>query len=96
MRLYNTSRWRKLRLKILAQQPLCKICERMGKVTASDTVDHIIPHKGNPKLFWDVNNLQGVCKSCHDSIKAAEERSGKVSGCDASGMPIDPGHHWNK
>ncbi|WP_327198035.1 HNH endonuclease [Sporanaerobacter acetigenes] len=29
-------------------------------------VDHIEPHKGNEDLFYDINNLQSLCKSCHE------------------------------
>jgi len=29
-------------------------------------VDHIIPHKGNQKLFWDPQNWQTLCKAHHD------------------------------
>nr|WP_233242545.1 HNH endonuclease [Sporanaerobacter acetigenes] len=24
------------------------------------------PHKGNEDLFYDINNLQSLCKSCHE------------------------------
>jgi len=27
--------------------------------------DHIIPHKGDMKLFWDSNNMQTLHWSCH-------------------------------
>jgi 5-methylcytosine-specific restriction protein A len=36
-------------------------------------VDHIIPHKGNYKLFWDKSNWQSLCKSCHDKKTARED-----------------------
>jgi 5-methylcytosine-specific restriction protein A len=37
-------------------------------------VDHIIPHKGDMKLFWDSDNWQGLCKSCHSKKTAKEQR----------------------
>ena len=40
-------------------------------------VDHIIPHKGNLELFWDEDNLQALCKPCHDRKTAKEGRWGK-------------------
>jgi 5-methylcytosine-specific restriction enzyme A len=29
-------------------------------------VDHIIPHKGNQKLFWDTKNWQSLCEMHHN------------------------------
>ena len=29
-------------------------------------LDHIIPHRGDQKLFWDEQNWQPLCKDCHD------------------------------
>ena len=28
-------------------------------------VDHIIAHRGDPKLFWDQSNWRALCHSCH-------------------------------
>ncbi|HEX9813297.1 MAG TPA: hypothetical protein VGA88_14575 [Burkholderiales bacterium] len=36
-------------------------------------VDHKIPHNGDPVLFWDESNWQGLCDNCHNSIKQKEE-----------------------
>jgi 5-methylcytosine-specific restriction endonuclease McrA len=33
---------------------------------------HIAQHGGDPSLFFDENNLQGVCKACHDAKTAKE------------------------
>ena len=37
-------------------------------------LDHIIPHRGDRRLFWDRNNWQALCKSCHDSKTMTEDR----------------------
>ena len=58
--------WRNKRLIYLQEHPLCTECESEGKITAATVVDHIIPHRGNKQLFDDDNNLQALCKSCHD------------------------------
>ena len=70
-KLYN-SRWRNLRKQFLKEHPLCEECKREGVVTAAEVVDHIIPHKGNEKLFWDESNWQSLCKHHHD-VKTAKE-----------------------
>jgi len=68
---YN-ARWRKARLIYLGKHPLCVECEKEGKAEPGTIIDHIIPHKGDMKLFWDTSNWQGLCKRHHD-IKTAEE-----------------------
>lgn len=65
------SRWDKARKTFLAAHPLCQECAKNGKYTKATVVDHIIPHRGNQQLFWDVNNWQALCKTCHD-LKTAK------------------------
>jgi len=62
---YN-SKWRKARKAFLARNPLCVHCKQEGKSTPATVVDHIEPHKGNQRLFWDKNNWQPLCKTHHD------------------------------
>lgn len=90
------SRWRKARATYLARHPLCVKCERRGRVTEATVVDHRIPHKGDPALFWDEGNWQALCGSCHSGAKQAEERRGYEVGCDEHGVPLDPNHPWNR
>lgn len=66
------------------------MCDRL---TVATVVDHIVPHKGDQTLFWNEANWQPLCKLCHDSLKQKQEH-GKAVGCDVSGLPIDPEHHW--
>jgi 5-methylcytosine-specific restriction protein A len=87
-------KWQQAREGYLRKHPLCAECERRGLVVAATVVDHIIPHRGDMVLFWDTNNWQSLCKTCHDSHKQRLEKTGKVAGCDATGLPLDPTHHW--
>lgn len=63
---YSNAPWKTLRRKWLQSNPLCVECKRQGIITPADTVDHIRPHKGNWELFMDTENLQSLCKQCHD------------------------------
>lgn len=61
-----TSRWNKARSRYLKLHPLCVHCQNKGKLTKARVVDHITPHRGDQGLFWNENNWQPLCKSCHD------------------------------
>lgn len=67
------ARWRKARKQFLKIHPTCVECERDGRFTAAIVVDHIIPHKGDMKLFWDRSNWQALCKECHDRKTVLED-----------------------
>ena len=57
----------------LQSHPLCAVCMKQGRYTKTTVVDHIIPHRGDPKLFWDRSNWQSLCKPCHDKKTLTED-----------------------
>jgi 5-methylcytosine-specific restriction endonuclease McrA len=61
------------REQVLSKQPLCVICLKDKRITPARVVDHIKPHKGDGSLFFDLDNLQSLCKSCHDRKTAKED-----------------------
>ena len=69
-------KWRQARAGYLRKHPLCVDCEREGMVTAASVVDHIEPHRGDQKLFWDTGNWQPLCKRHHDIKTGIEKRRG--------------------
>jgi 5-methylcytosine-specific restriction protein A len=71
-KLYNSKRWKQMRVAQLAKEPWCATCLEEGKHTFATQVDHIKPHRGNPQLFFDETNLQSLCRS-HHSTKTAKE-----------------------
>lgn len=70
---YNR-RWQKARLAFLHKNPLCVRCKQQGRFVRATVVDHIIPHRGNQKLFWDQSNWQALCKQCHDRKTMKEDK----------------------
>lgn len=68
-----TGKWRKARMAYLAKYPLCVRCQAQGRVTAANELDHIQPHRGDMKLFWDSSNWQPLCKPCHSRKTALED-----------------------
>ena len=51
-------------------------CQAAGRVVPATVVDHVVPHRGDPVLFWDEGNWARLCKRCHDAKTAREGRWG--------------------
>ena len=102
--------WQKARDQFLRENPLCAEDAKRGLPVPAAVVDHIVAPRlreakesGVPSriaeaehLFWSRKNWQPLCKHCHDSVKQRLEKSGRVAGCNASGLPLDPRHPWNR
>lgn len=86
--------WRRLRRSVLSEQPMCPECRDQGLLVPATEVDHADNNPANNER----SNLVGLCKS-HHSIKTMADlygRDPKARGCDASGVPLDPTHPWNR
>lgn len=73
------SAWEKVRKQVIERDKgLCQPCLRAGRVTAFRAVDHITPKAVAEKQRWsqaktdDPDNLQCICKPCHDEKTAKE------------------------
>jgi 5-methylcytosine-specific restriction protein A len=95
-RWYGTKRWRTVAEHQRHEHPLCAICLEHGVVTIARVTDHIVPHHGNPELFWSPTNLQSLCKHHHDSSKQQVERKGYVDDIGVDGWAVDPNHPSNR
>jgi len=62
--------WRKARTEYLQQNTQCRMCRQPATL-----VDHVLPHRGNKRLFWNKANWQPLCTHCHASRKQSIERS---------------------
>lgn len=91
--LYNTRRWRKIRAAQLQQEPVCRMCSSLGRVSEATVADHIRPHRGDVDKFF-YGALQSLCAPCHNRHKKMQEL-GNAMGCDAQGLPLDVNHRWN-
>ena len=69
---YNRQ-WQKARKRYLASHPFCVMCLKEGRMTKATVVDHIIPHRGDPDLFWDESNWQPLCKHHHDQKTSTQD-----------------------
>lgn len=93
-KLYKLAAWKHARTGQLQRQPLCELCAERHRTVAATVVNHRLPHKGDMGLFLDPANLQSACAPCHDGPIQSYERTGRMRGCDANGVPLDGGHHW--
>jgi 5-methylcytosine-specific restriction protein A len=75
---YNTLRWKKIRLWYLSKHPLCEKCEKENKLTLAIDVHHKIylstgrTKEEKQRIGYDINNLEAVCKDCHKHIHKYE------------------------
>lgn len=69
---YNGSTWRKLRALKLSLDPLCVRCEADGLTVVAVHVHHVKARKAHPDLALDIENLQGLCASCHSRTENLE------------------------
>jgi hypothetical protein len=97
--LYNTKHWQTVRQLVLTRDHFT--CQRAGcEVSLVDgrnkpnsaVVHHLTPHKGDLELFFDPDNLQSVCWTCHSGPIQSEEIRGFSTEISESGWPTDPRH----
>ena len=73
--------WRRYRAWFIAQvqcsvcganHTICAECRTAGRFVVAFAVDHIVPHRGDPKLFHDHTNLQSLCEKHHNQKSGRE------------------------
>jgi len=72
-KIYNNTRWRKLRDAKLQQYPLCEVCLAKGIITPAIDIHHIdsfMNYDGLKRLekAYNFANLLSICKECHQKI----------------------------
>ena len=70
---YADPRWIKAAKAYLKRNPLCVDCLDLGAVTPASEVDHITPHDGDPKLFWDRSNWKTASEVLHRNRGVSEK-----------------------
>jgi 5-methylcytosine-specific restriction protein A len=69
---YGSYRWRSLTAKVIRETPYCEICGAAKRDGVILEVHHREPPRGDEGKFYDENNLQVLCRSCHRVITAQE------------------------
>ena len=71
---YNTTRWAKLRMVKLQNNPLCELCLEKDIVSATEQIHHLVPFMQGTTIVqikylgFDYSNLQSLCEKCHQNI----------------------------
>jgi 5-methylcytosine-specific restriction enzyme A len=65
---YDSPEWKALRKAQLQRQPMCVVCGASGKWMVADHVTPVRLGGG----FYDINNLQTLCKKCHQRKSQSE------------------------
>lgn len=78
---YNTSRWRRLRLTYLVKHPICEICQKeiavevhhKQKLSTAKSIDEM------KALGFNSNNLMALCADCHKDIHRRRGKNGNTN-----------------
>lgn len=62
---YYSRQWQRVSKLYRQQHPLCEECERQGRITPAELVDHIVPVADGGDM-WSWDNLQSLCAACHN------------------------------
>ncbi len=68
-----TKRWNAASKRYRVDHPYCVVCFVAGRIRLATEVDHVIPHRNDPLLFWDQDNWQALCHRCHSEKTARGE-----------------------
>ena len=75
MKIQASWRYRKLRRRLLAAEPLCRLCAAEGRTVAAAELDHMEPVAQRPDLAWEPRNLRPLCKEHHLARHGAQPES---------------------
>lgn len=71
---YNTRKWRYMRIAKMREQPLCEVCMSAGKYVLATQVHHVKfisdgkTEKQMLELGFDYENLMSICDKCHKEV----------------------------
>jgi 5-methylcytosine-specific restriction protein A len=85
---YN-GEWRRLRLQVLAAEPLCRKCASQGRVTAATQVHHVKAFQGiDDPLRLDPSNCEPICEPCHLGESARQASGTTLVAVGVDGWPV--------
>jgi len=96
-KLYKLKAWFRLRIQAFIRDGyICHWCGKHCPESKSHphhaVADHIIDHKGNRALFFDLGNIRTVGKSCHDRHSQRQAHGTLKPEIGTDGWPISDGY----
>lgn len=81
--MYNTKRWKNISQYKKNINPICEMCEEEGFVIRGELVHHIKDGEKFKNIFYNLDNLKTLCKSCHNIIhrNSIKNKNKKIEGC---------------
>lgn len=73
---YQSQRWRRTSQRHRQTHRFCVECEKVGRAEYAMVTDHIIPVSQGGS-FYDPENHQGLCHSCHNRKSGGEAHYNK-------------------
>lgn len=72
---YKSQQWERKRKSVLQRDHYaCQECRRKGRYCRANTVHHIRHLKDEPELALEDDNLESLCRDCHEAIHEKENR----------------------
>ena len=73
-KIYNSTKWTKLRNAYYVQHPLCEMCLQNGITKPTEEIHHIRPISTGldilemEQIAYNSDNLLALCKECHHKL----------------------------
>jgi 5-methylcytosine-specific restriction endonuclease McrA len=76
----HTSAWRRLRDRVVREEPTCRLRFEGICTVVSTTGDHIIPVTERPELALVRSNVRAACKPCNDARRTVPDANLRLGG----------------
>lgn len=84
----QTRAWRKLRDRVIREEPICRLQIPNVCTGASTTAAHIKPVKTHPELALVRSNLEGACTACNEATGTLPRDSIKLGSASAPALDV--------
>jgi hypothetical protein len=71
----HTWAWRKLRDRVVREEPVCRLRFQGVCTLVSTTADHIQTVSDRPDLALDRTNLRGACRECNEARRTVPDEA---------------------
>ena len=69
----TSARYRRWRLRYLADNPLCSLCLERGRTVEATELDHHPTPRSQGGALMDRSNVRALCRPCHEIASRAQQ-----------------------